>query len=125
MIQECKEFLNEYLTSNDEGEALASLQKLSSPSFHPRFVRELIREGLEKGPSVYDRLLHLLKRFYEMGAVSQYSIGKGFHIVHSRKNDFKLDFPKIDELLPLYMDKARALELLPEKAEQEESAEQA
>jgi len=120
MIKECQQLLEEYLITGDENEALSCLKKLNAPSFHPRFVRELIRTGLEKGPESYDKLLHLLKRFYDIGVMSQNSIGRGFQIVHSRKNDFKLDFPKIEEQFPDLVSKARKAGLLPENEAVEE-----
>mmetsp|Transcript_8227 Transcript_8227/g.10993 ORF Transcript_8227/g.10993 Transcript_8227/m.10993 type:complete len:371 (+) Transcript_8227:79-1191(+) len=125
MVKECKDLLEEFLTSNDTREALACLQRLNAPSFHPRFVRELIRLGLEKGVSDYERMLDLLKKLHDMGLVSQYSIGRGFQLVHARKGDMKLDFPKIDEDLPTFCDKARQLRLLPDKPVDEAAAEEA
>tara|TARA_R110002050_G_scaffold256144_1_gene394951 strand:- start:1192 stop:1551 length:360 start_codon:yes stop_codon:yes gene_type:complete len=113
MVTECRYLLEEYLNTGDENEAIACLQRLNTPSFHPRFVRELIRLGLERGEDDYMKMITLLKRFMDISIVSQYSVGRGFQIVHGRKNDFKLDFPKIDELLPLYTSKARVLGLLP------------
>jgi programmed cell death protein 4 len=115
MVKECNQLLDEFLSTNDKSEALACIQKLNAPSFHPRLVRELLRLGFERGEDAYDKMLELLKSFYDMGVVSQYNIGRGFQIVHIRKNDYKLDFPKIDILLPLYTEKARALQLLPKE----------
>jgi len=123
MVKECNQLLEEFLNTNDKAEALACLQKLNAPSFHPRFVRELLRLGFERGEEIYVKLLELLKSFYDMGVISQYSIGRGFQIVHARKNDYKLDFPKIDDLLPLYTEKARELRLLPSEEKDEESKE--
>lgn len=117
MVKECHQLLDEFLATNDQNEALTCLQKLNAPSFHPRFVRELLRLGFEKGEEAYDKLLALLKSFFDMGVVSQYNIGRGFQIVHQRKNDYKLDFPKIEDLLPVYTEKARKLGLLPELEE--------
>lgn len=120
MVKECNQLLDEFLDTNDKSEALACLQKLNAPSFHPRFVRELLRLGFERGEEAYGKLLELLKGFYDMGVVSQYNIGRGFQIVHQRKNDYKLDFPKIDVLLPLYTEKARQLRLLPSEEKGQE-----
>jgi len=97
LVKECQQILAEYLITSDTNEALTCLKRLNAPSFHPRFVRELIRTAFERGNDSYDVLLLLLKELCDVGVVSQNSVGRGFQIVHGRLSDFMLDFPKAAE----------------------------
>ena len=74
MVKECNQLLDEFLNTNDKSEALACLQKLNAPSFHPRLVRELLRLGFERGEESYDKLLGLLKGFHDMGVCLFFNI---------------------------------------------------
>ena len=115
MIQECKDLLEEFLTTNDSNEALLCLQNLHAPSFHPHFVREVIYIGLQKGLEDYKRMATLLKSFYGAGVISQYSILRGFRLVHESRNDLKSEFPNINELFHQYTREASNINLLPSK----------
>mmetsp|Transcript_2360 Transcript_2360/g.6590 ORF Transcript_2360/g.6590 Transcript_2360/m.6590 type:complete len:354 (-) Transcript_2360:25-1086(-) len=117
MIQECRYLVGEYLNTKDREEAIASIRRLGAESFHPRFVREAIRIALERDDDSYKRVFELISIFVKADIISQYSVGRGFQLVLARQKDMKLDFPKIDERLPVYISFAREQKLLPpEKA---------
>lgn len=91
-------FIEEYLSTEDQKEAEQCLRRLNAPSFHFQVVKQAVRLALEQ-PNQSKKIMALLKYFAVTNLISQYHVVRGFKCCYDALPDTKLDIPNAHILL--------------------------
>lgn len=86
--------LEEYFSVRILDEALACVEELKSPDYHPEFVKEAISLALEKSPPCVEPVAKLLEHLFSKKVLSAWDIKTGTLLYGSMLDDIGIDVPK-------------------------------
>lgn len=107
--QEVREFLEEFLLTQDYSEAEASLRKLNAPSFHFQVVKFTVRLcSVDKSEeSNAKKLSALMSHFSKIALILPHHFIQGFNCCFESIDDLRLDAPNVETRMCSFLETAK------------------
>eukprot|EP01138_Halocafeteria_seosinensis_P016009 gb/GECG01016337.1/.p1 GENE.gb/GECG01016337.1/~~gb/GECG01016337.1/.p1 ORF type:complete len:403 (+),score=72.79 gb/GECG01016337.1/:1-1209(+) len=107
-----EEALREFFKEGDLQELYNIVEELEMPFFRYEVVKKAITQSLDLSDREREMASQMLNEFYG-NVFSMEQIGKGFERILESLEDVRVDVPDVDKLLPKFLARAVADEILP------------